>query len=62
MTAAEDTQKVDVPQKEEEAVFHQCPSCGAQLMTTGTTAATYCYYCHNPVTVGGRFLASGSRI
>ena len=54
MTPAEDTRKVDVPQKEEEAVFYQCPSCGAQLMTTGTTAATYCYYCHNPVTVGGR--------
>ncbi len=38
----------------EETVSYQCPSCGAQLMTTGTTAATYCYYCHNPVTVSGR--------
>ncbi|MDD3193451.1 MAG: TFIIB-type zinc ribbon-containing protein [Oscillospiraceae bacterium] len=42
------------PQEDGQAVCYQCPSCGAQLMTEGTTAATYCYYCHNPVTVGER--------
>lgn len=31
-----------------------CPSCGAQIVTEATTAATYCYYCHNPVVLSGR--------
>ena len=31
-----------------------CPSCGAQIVTDATTAATYCYYCHNPVVLAGR--------
>jgi DNA-directed RNA polymerase subunit RPC12/RpoP len=31
-----------------------CPNCGAQIVTEATTAATYCYYCHNPVVLSGR--------
>lgn len=31
-----------------------CPSCGAQIATDKTTAATYCYFCHNPVVLSGR--------
>jgi DNA-directed RNA polymerase subunit RPC12/RpoP len=31
-----------------------CPSCGAELMTDQNTAATECYYCHNPVVLKGR--------
>lgn len=31
-----------------------CPSCGAEIVTDLTTAATYCYYCHNPVVLQGR--------
>ena len=31
-----------------------CPSCGAEVVTDSTTAATFCYYCHNPVVLGGR--------
>ena len=31
------------------AVVYTCPSCGAQIVTDQTTAATFCYYCHNPV-------------
>lgn len=31
-----------------------CPSCGAEIVTEETTAATYCYYCHNPVVLTGR--------
>lgn len=31
-----------------------CPSCGAQIATDATTAATYCYFCHNPVVLSGR--------
>ncbi len=38
---------------EEEFLF-SCPSCGAELVTSETTAATQCYYCHNPVVIVGR--------
>ena len=38
----------------QEAVIYTCPSCGAQIVTDETTAATFCYYCHNPVVLGGR--------
>lgn len=38
----------------EEAVLFTCPSCGAELVTDDTTAATFCYYCHNPVVLSGR--------
>lgn len=31
-----------------------CPSCGAQIVTEATTASTFCYYCHNPVTISSR--------
>ncbi len=37
-----------------EAVVYTCPSCGAEVVTDATTAATFCYYCHNPVVLGGR--------
>lgn len=37
-----------------EAVMYSCPSCGAQIVTDETTAATFCYYCHNPVVLSGR--------
>lgn len=37
-----------------QAVLYHCPSCGAQLVTSETTAATICYYCHNPVVLSGR--------
>lgn len=36
------------------AVAYSCPSCGAQIVTDETTAATFCYYCHNPVVLTGR--------
>lgn len=36
------------------AVLYSCPSCGAEIVTDQTTAATFCYYCHNPVVLGGR--------
>lgn len=31
-----------------------CSSCGAEIVTDTTTAATYCYFCHNPVVLSGR--------
>lgn len=36
------------------AVLYHCPSCGAEIVTDETTAATFCYYCHNPVILSGR--------
>ena len=37
-----------------EAVVYTCPNCGAELLTDGTTAATFCFYCHSPVVLSGR--------
>lgn len=37
-----------------EPVLYTCPSCGAEIVTESTTAATFCYYCHNPVVLSGR--------
>ncbi|MDH6365761.1 DNA-directed RNA polymerase subunit M/transcription elongation factor TFIIS [Enterococcus sp. PF1-24] len=37
-----------------EMQLFNCPSCGAEIVTDATTAATYCYYCHNPVVLSGR--------
>lgn len=31
-----------------------CPNCGAEIVTDATTAATFCYYCHNPVVLTKR--------
>ncbi len=40
--------------REEGQLLYSCPSCGAELVTSDTTAATMCYYCHNPVVIVGR--------
>ena len=37
-----------------EAVVYTCPNCGTEIVTDATTAATYCFYCHNPVVLSGR--------
>ncbi|MEG0942970.1 MAG: TFIIB-type zinc ribbon-containing protein [Angelakisella sp.] len=36
------------------AVLYTCPSCGGEIVTDETTAATFCYYCQNPVVLSGR--------
>lgn len=33
----------------QQAQVYSCPSCGAQIITDATTAATTCVFCHNPV-------------
>lgn len=38
----------------EDSRVYTCPSCGATIVTDATTAATFCYYCHNPVVLEGR--------
>ncbi len=34
--------------------LYSCPSCGAEIISEDTTAATFCYYCHGPVILSGR--------
>ena len=38
----------------EETDFYICSSCGASIFCDHNTAATFCYYCHNPVQLQGR--------
>lgn len=33
---------------------YSCTSCGAEIVTDDTTAATFCYYCHNPAIIPGQ--------
>ena len=42
------------PEDGQEAVVYRCPSCGAEILTDETTAATFCCFCHNPVILEGR--------
>lgn len=62
-TANQNTQEIDgnidsdsdksIAEDQGMEVFN-CSNCGAQIVTDSTTAATYCYYCHNPVVLTGR--------
>lgn len=45
---------IDENDFEANAVLYQCPSCGAEVVTDSTTAATSCVYCHSPVVLAGR--------
>lgn len=50
-------EKEEAPKRDEFAEsnnLYVCPSCGAELVTDQNTAATECYYCHNPVVLKGR--------
>lgn len=33
---------------------YTCPSCGAEVVVSSTTAASHCCFCHNPVLISGR--------
>jgi len=52
--AAEVSPSAAADAKQGEAVVYSCPSCGAQVMTDATTAATSCHYCHNPIVLSGK--------
>lgn len=54
--AAQETEGEETFEQTEkgEALLYTCPSCGAEIATDETTAATFCYYCHNPVVLSGR--------
>lgn len=51
---AEKTSGQENTASEEDAFVYTCPSCGAEVVTTASTAATTCFYCQNPVVLGGR--------
>ena len=54
-TATEPEQPTAVQDKfEVHSMLYRCPSCGAEIVTDDTTAATFCYYCHNPIVCEGR--------
>ncbi len=38
----------------EHTSLYRCNSCGAEIIAEDTTAATFCYYCHNPTILEGR--------
>ncbi|MEG0368482.1 MAG: TFIIB-type zinc ribbon-containing protein [Hungatella sp.] len=40
--------------KEPQALLYTCPSCGAEIVTDETTAASFCFYCQNPVVLAGK--------
>lgn len=53
--AAETSSEEDIFSGETgDALTYTCPSCGAQIATSKTTAATFCYYCHNPLVLSGK--------
>lgn len=37
-----------------EMTAYNCPSCGGEIVTDATTAATFCHYCHSPVVMSGK--------
>lgn len=55
---SEDVPPQDVPEGFEDfasnTVMYSCQSCGAEVITDKTTAATFCIYCHNPVVISNR--------
>lgn len=57
-TGQEESSAGTEEETDKEGVVYHCPSCGAQIVTDETTAATFCYYCQNPVVLSGR--VSGS--
>ncbi len=50
---SDNAEKAEAKEELENAVLYLCPSCGAQVVTDETTAATTCYYCSNPVVLSG---------
>lgn len=51
---AEDRAAASDEQPAGEVHAYHCSMCGAEIVTGATTAATRCYYCHNPVVLTDR--------
>lgn len=51
----EESENAQWSQAEQEAMrSFQCPSCGGEIVSDGTTAATFCPYCDNPAVIPSR--------
>ncbi|MGN0599246.1 MAG: hypothetical protein ACI4JK_05065 [Oscillospiraceae bacterium] len=57
---AAEVDDLNTPSSEEQAEFNEhtnlyiCDNCGAEIIADENTAATFCYYCHSPVSLKGR--------
>ena len=49
----EEKQEQQAIRQDQLRTYH-CHTCGAEIVTGDTTAATYCYYCHSPVVLSDR--------
>ena len=52
--AVKQEQQTQDQEFQEMAKGYTCKSCGAEIVTDDTTAATFCYYCHNPTIIPRR--------
>ena len=57
-TAAAEETVSDIKDFSEGTNLYVCGSCGAEIIADENTAATFCYYCHNPVALSGRLSGS----
>ena len=48
------TESAESTDSQQSATVYHCPSCGAEIITDETTAATFCFYCHNPIVLAGK--------
>ena len=44
----------DASEEHDGVVVYACPGCGGEIVTSETTVADFCYYCHSPVVLKGR--------
>ena len=49
----QESEKAAAGEQDHLRTYH-CQSCGAEIVTDDTTAATRCYYCHNPIVLTDR--------
>lgn len=54
--AAKKARELEEEEKEftESVNQYSCPSCGAEIIVDKNTAASFCYYCHNPVVMADK--------
>ena len=55
--AGPEAQEAEAPAAGSGLTGYHCASCGAEIVTGETTAATRCYFCHNPVVLDDRLSA-----
>lgn len=53
LRVSREKEKTETARQEHLRTYH-CQTCGAEIVTDDTTAATRCYYCHNPIVLSDR--------